>query len=271
VLIALTREEARGAIVDSMEHAVFGEAGKQVLIEEFLDGEELTIMAFTDGRSVAPMLPAQDHKRVGDADTGLNTGGMGAYCPAPLGTPALRAQVTKEILQPIVDAMSRLGSPFQGVLYVGLMVVGGVPYVLEFNARLGDPETQVVLPLLKTDLLDVMEAVVEHRLDQLRVEWHDEHAVCVVMASAGYPGPYQSGMRITGLDAPFEDAAVVFHAGTAKRTNDVVTAGGRVLGVTGRGRTLAEAQAIAYRTAERIAFTGCHYRRDIAHRALVRR
>ena len=271
VLIALTREEARRAIVDSMEHAIFGEAGKQVLIEEFLEGEELTIMAFTDGRSVAPMLPAQDHKRVGDADTGLNTGGMGAYCPAPLGTPALRAQVTKEILQPIVDAMSRLGSPFQGVLYAGLMVVGGVPYVLEFNARLGDPETQVVLPLLKTDLLDVMEAVVEHRLDQLRVEWHDEHAVCVVMTSGGYPGPYQSGMRITGLDAPFEDAAVVFHAGTAKRNNDIVTAGGRVLGVTGRGGTLAEAQAVAYRTAERIAFTGCHYRRDIAHRALVTR
>lgn len=271
VLIALTREEARRAIVDSMEHAVFGEAGKHVLIEEFLEGEELTIMAFTDGRSVAPMLPAQDHKRVGDADTGLNTGGMGAYCPAPLGAPALRAQVTKEILQPIVDAMSRLGSPFQGVLYAGLMVVGGVPYVLEFNARLGDPETQVVLPLLKTDLLDVMEAVVEHRLDQLRVEWHDEHAVCVVMTSAGYPGPYQSGMRITGLDASFEDAAMVFHAGTAKRNNDIVTAGGRVLGVTGRGRTLAEAQAVAYRTAARIAFTGCHYRRDIAHRALVTR
>ncbi|MDF2458906.1 MAG: purD, partial [Nitrospira sp.] len=198
VLIALTREEARRAIVDSMEHAVFGEAGRQVLVEQFLEGEELTIMAFTDGRSVAPMLPAQDHKRVGDADTGLNTGGMGAYCPAPLGTPALGAQVMREILQPVVDAMSRLGCPFQGVLYAGLMVVGGVPYVLEFNARMGDPETQVVLPLLKTDLLDVIEAVVEHRLDQVNVEWHDEHAVCVVMTSAGYPGPYQTGARITG-------------------------------------------------------------------------
>jgi len=271
VLIALTRDEARRAIVDSMEHAVFGDAGKQVLIEQFLEGEELTIMAFTDGRSVAPMLPAQDHKRVGDADTGLNTGGMGAYCPAPLGAPALRAQVTKEILQPIVDAMSRLGSPFQGVLYAGLMVVDGVPYVLEFNARMGDPETQVVLPLLKTDLLDVMEAVVEHRLDQLRVEWHDEHAVCVVMTSGGYPGPYQSGVQISGLDAPLEDAAMVFHAGTATRNHEIVTAGGRVLGVTGRGRTLAEAQALAYRTAERITFPGCHYRRDIAHRALVTR
>jgi phosphoribosylamine--glycine ligase len=151
------------------------------------------------------------------------------------------------------------------------MVVDGVPYVLEFNARMGDPETQVVLPLLKTDLLDVMEAVVEHRLDQLRVEWHDEHAVCVVMTSGGYPGPYQSGVQISGLDAPLEDAAMVFHSGTATRNHEIVTAGGRVLGVTGRGRTLAEAQALAYRTAERITFPGCHYRRDIAHRALVTR
>ena len=150
VIIATTRDQARQAIVDSMEKAVFGQAGKQVLVEEFLDGEELTIMAFTDGKTVVPMLPAQDHKRVGDGDTGLNTGGMGAYCPAPLGTTAIQDQVRREVLQPMVDAMARLGSPFQGVLYAGLMVVNGTPYVLEFNARMGDPETQVVLPLLKT-------------------------------------------------------------------------------------------------------------------------
>jgi phosphoribosylamine--glycine ligase len=270
VIIAMTHEEARQAIVDSMEHAVFGDAGKQVLIEQFLDGEELTIMAFTDGRTVAPMLPAQDHKRVGDGDTGSNTGGMGAYCPAPLGTPVLREQVMREILQPIVDAMSRLGSPFHGVLYAGLMVVGGVPYVLEFNARMGDPEAQVVLPLLKTDLLEVIEAVVEHRLDQLSVEWTDDHAVCVVMTSGGYPGRYRIGVSITGLDGPSEPHALVFHAGTAAQNRAIVTAGGRVLGVTGVGTTLREAQTVAYRMVTRIAFPGCHYRRDIAHRALPR-
>ncbi|HSB44780.1 MAG TPA: phosphoribosylamine--glycine ligase [Nitrospira sp.] len=270
VIIATTRDAARQAIIDSMDKAVFGQAGKQVLIEQFLDGEELTIMAFTDGRTVAPMLPAQDHKRIGDGDTGLNTGGMGAYCPAPLGTLTLRQQVTREILQPIVETMSRSGSPFQGVLYAGLMVVKGVPYVLEFNARMGDPETQVVLPLLKTDLIDVAEAVVEHRLDQLTVEWHDDHAVCVVMTSGGYPGTYQSGFPIRGLNSSEHKATVVFHAGTAKKNGDVVTAGGRVLGITGLGKTLEEAQARAYRAVNTISFEGCHFRKDIAHRALNR-
>jgi phosphoribosylamine--glycine ligase len=269
VLIAGTREEARLAIIDAMEKAVFGDAGKQVLIEQFLQGEELTIMAFTDGRTVVPMLPAQDHKRIGDGDTGLNTGGMGAYCPAPLGTTGLRAQVTREILQPVVDVMSRLGSPFQGVLYAGLMIVEGVPYVLEFNARMGDPETQVVLPLLKTDFLDVLEAVIEHRLEQLQVEWHDGHAVCVVMTSAGYPGTYAVGVPIQGLDSLDPQIATVFHAGTARDGQDIVTAGGRVLGITGRGARLAEAQAAAYRTAKQITFKGCHYRQDIAYRALA--
>ena len=271
VIIATTREQAQHAIVDSMEKAVFGQAGRQVLIEQFLDGEELTIMAFTDGRTVAPMLPAQDHKRVGDGDTGLNTGGMGAYCPAPLATPALREQVVREILQPIVDTMARLGSPFQGVLYAGLMIVRQVPYVLEFNARMGDPETQVVLPLLKTDLLDVIEAVVEHRLDQLRVEWHDDHAVCVVMTSGGYPGSYQNGFPIHGLESHALEGVTVFHAGTSRKNHAIVTAGGRVLGITGRGKTLADAQAMAYGMAEKISFKGCHYRHDIAHRALATR
>jgi len=271
VIIATTREQARHAIVDSMEKAVFGQAGRQVLIEQFLDGEELTIMAFTDGQTVAPMLPAQDHKRIGDGDTGLNTGGMGAYCPAPLATPALREQVAREILQPIVDTMARLGSPFQGVLYAGLMIVKQVPYVLEFNARMGDPETQVVLPLLKTDLVNVIEAVVEHRLDQLHVEWHDDHAVCVVMTSGGYPGSYQNGFPIHGLESHALEGVTVFHAGTMKKNQEIVTAGGRVLGVTGRGKTLAEAQAMAYGMTEKISFNGCHYRHDIAHRALTAR
>lgn len=268
VIIATSREQARDAVIDSMEKAVFGLAGKQVLIEEYLDGEELTVMAFTDGQTVVPMLPAQDHKRIGDGDTGPNTGGMGAYCPAPLGTPALREHVTRRILQPIVEIMARLGSPFQGVLYAGLMVVKGVPYVLEFNARMGDPETQVVLPLLKTDLIEILQAVVEHRLDQLVVEWHDETAVCVVMTSGGYPGSYQQSMPIYGLADQEVRRAMIFHAGTAMKNGMVVTAGGRVLGITGRGVTLKEAQAQAYETVAGISFQDCYYRKDIAHRAL---
>lgn len=267
VVVAATREEAKQAVYDSMERAVFGQAGQRVLIEQFLDGEELTIMAFTDGLTVVPMLPAQDHKRVGDGDTGPNTGGMGAYCPAPLGSRALCEQVTRQILYPAVQALSRTGCPFQGVLYAGLMIMKGTPYVLEFNARMGDPETQVVLPLLKTDLLEVMEAVVEHRLDQLAVDWHDDTIVCVVMTSEGYPGPYQTGRAIHGLPSPTDASSIVFHAGTARTATEIVTAGGRVLGVTGRGITLEAAQAEAYRVTKSIAFEGAHYRTDIACRA----
>ncbi|MBL8052282.1 MAG: phosphoribosylamine--glycine ligase, partial [Nitrospira sp.] len=270
VIIATTREQAKQAIRDCMETEVFGRAGKQVLIEQFLDGEELTIMAFTDGKTIVPMPPAQDHKRVGNGDTGLNTGGMGAYCPAPLGTASLRDQVLHKVLQPMIDAMARIGSPFQGVLYAGLMIVKGIPYVLEFNARMGDPETQVVLPLLKTDFLDVIEAVIDHRLEQLPVEWSREAAVCVVMTSGGYPGAYQQGMVIAGLPATAaaSSASVVFHAGTALRDKDIITAGGRVLGVLGLGSTLSEAQREAYRVVNTISFEGCHFRTDIAHRAL---
>ena len=270
VVVATTREEAMQAVRDSMEYAVFGQAGQRVLIEQFLDGEELTIMAFTDGRTVVPMLPAQDHKRLGDGDTGPNTGGMGAYCPAPLGTMTLREQVTRQVLYPAVEALSRMGCPFQGVLYAGLMVVNGIPYVLEFNARMGDPETQVVLPLLKTDFLDVIEAVVEHRLDQLTVNWHDETAVCVVMTSGGYPGAYQTGCPIQGLPTTTDEKTIVFHAGTRRTGTEVVTAGGRVLGITGRGKTLEAAQVEAYRTARSISFDGAHYRTDIAYRTLAR-
>ena len=270
VVIATTREEAKQAVRDSMEHAVFGQAGQRVLIEQFLDGEELTVMAFTDGRTVVPMLPAQDHKRVGNGDTGLNTGGMGAYCPAPLGTTALQEQVTRQVLYPAVEALSRMGCPFQGVLYAGLMVVKGTPFVLEFNARMGDPETQVVLPLLKTDFLEVIEAIIEHRLDQITVDWHNETAVCVVMTSGGYPGIYQTDRPIHGLPTETDATAVVFHAGTRRIGAEVVTAGGRVLGIMGRGKTLASAQTEAYRAIKSIAFEGAHYRTDIAHRAFSR-
>lgn len=269
VVVATSREQAKQAVIDFMENAVFGKAGLRVLIEQFLDGEELTIMAFTDGKTVVPMLPAQDHKRVGDGDTGPNTGGMGAYCPAPLGTPALRTRVAHEVLQPVVDALSRMGSPFQGVLYAGLMVVKGTPYVLEFNARMGDPETQVVLPLLKTDLVDVVEAVVEHRLEQLAVQWHDDTSVCVVMTSGGYPGSYNNGSPIQGLPTLSKDNyTMVFHAGTKRDANAIVTAGGRVLGITGRGATLSEARDRAYQVVREIRFDGCHFRTDIGRRAL---
>jgi phosphoribosylamine--glycine ligase len=269
VVVATTRDEAKQAVRDAMEKSVFGQAGHRVLIEEFLDGEELTVMAFTDGKTVVPMVPAQDHKRVGDGDTGPNTGGMGAYAPAPLGTAALREQVTRQVLQPTVDALARLGCPFQGVLYAGLMIVKGTPYVLEFNARMGDPETQVVLPLLKTDLVEIMEAVVDHRLDQLMVEWHNDTAVCVVMTSPGYPGSYRTGLPIHGLtDQSADSHLAVFHAGTRRDVGHVVTAGGRVLAVTAWGPSLLAAREQVYNAVPSIVFDGRHYRTDIAHRAL---
>lgn len=269
VVIASSHEEARQTVTDMLEGQAFGEAGCRVVIEEYLQGEEVTVMAFADGKTVVPMIAAQDHKRVGDGDTGPNTGGMGAYAPAPVATSSLRITVTREILTPIVNALSQVGRPFQGVLYAGLMVVQGKPYVLEFNARFGDPETQVVLPLLKTDLVDVMEAVVEHRLDQCVVEWSDQAAVCVVLTSGGYPGSYTTGTPIQGLQDDFPPKDILlFHAGTKSQASDIVTAGGRVLGVTAVGSELAIAREHAYKAVGRISFEGCHFRSDIASRAL---
>jgi phosphoribosylamine--glycine ligase len=271
VVVAATRAEAREAVRAMLEGKAFGEAGARVVIEELLDGEELTVMAFTDGKTVIPLAPAQDHKRVGDGDTGPNTGGMGAYAPAPIGTRELIDRVRRTILEPVVEGLSRGGSPFHGVLYAGLMMVRGEPKVLEFNARMGDPETQVVLPLLKTDVVDVLAAVAEHRLDGLTVEWHDRAAVCVVVAAPGYPGPPTKGIPIHGLaELEQSDELIVFHAGTAVGPGGVVTAGGRVLGVTGIGDTLEAARDRAYAGVRRISFDGMHYRSDIAARALHR-
>jgi phosphoribosylamine--glycine ligase len=271
VVVAATRAEAGEAVRAMLEGKAFGEAGACVVIEEFLDGEEMTVMAFTDGKTVIPLAPAQDHKRVGDGDTGPNTGGMGAYAPAPIGTRELIDRVRRTILEPVVEGLSRAGSPFHGVLYAGLMMVRGEPKVLEFNARMGDPETQVVLPLLKTDVVDVLAAVAEHRLDGLAVEWHDRAAVCVVMAAPGYPGPPTKGIPIHGLaELEQQDELVVFHAGTAVGPGGVVTAGGRVLGVTGIGDTLEAARDRAYAGVRRISFDGMHYRSDIAARAVYR-
>jgi phosphoribosylamine--glycine ligase len=272
VVVAQTRDEAVQAATALLAQQVFGEAGRRIVVEEFLDGEELTVMAFVDGKTVVPMVAAQDHKRVGDGDRGPNTGGMGAYAPAPLGTEALRVTVVREVLRPVVDAMARLGSPFHGVLYAGLMVVRGTPYVLEFNARMGDPETQAVLPLLKTDLLDILEAVSEHRLDQLEIEWARQAAVCVVLTSGGYPGSYATGLPITGLDrVPASGDVLLFHAGTSRQGEAVVTAGGRVLGVTGLGPDFKTARDRAYAVADLIGFEGRHFRSDIAARVLPRK
>src|SRR2546422_1487777 len=269
VVICKSKEETTTVASEMLSGKMLGEAGTRVVVEECLQGEELSFLVVSDGERVAPLVPAQDHKRVGDGDTGPNTGGMGAYAPAPAATPALQLTVIRDVLQPIVHALSRLGSPFTGVLYAGLMVVRGTPYVLEFNARFGDPETQVVLPLLKTDLIDLMEAAIAHRLDQVTLEWHEQAAVCVVLTSAGYPGDYAMGAPIRGLSqAPSSEDTLVFHAGTKRQGNDVVTAGGRVLGVTGLGPSLTVARERAYRVARAIAFDGCHLRSDIATRAL---
>ena len=271
VVVARTAQDARDAVVNMLEHRAFGDAGKRVVIEECLEGEELTLMAFADGKTVVPMLAAQDHKRLGEGDTGPNTGGMGAYAPAPLATPALRYAIMRDVLHPAIEGLSRVGSPFYGVLYAGIMVKEGTPYVLEFNARFGDPETQVVLPLLKTDLAEVLEAVVEHRLDQVHLEWaEEESAVCVVLASGGYPGKYAHGLPITGLqDASDQDRTAVFHAGTAWNGQDVVTAGGRVLGVTAWGASLRAAHDRAYEAGRNITFEGQYFRTDIAGRVLT--
>ncbi len=270
VVVARTAQEARDAVVNMLERQAFGDAGKRVVIEECLEGEELTLMAFADGKTVVPMLAAQDHKRLGEGDTGPNTGGMGAYAPAPLATPALRYAIMRDVLHPAIEGLLRVGSPFYGVLYAGIMVKDGTPYVLEFNARFGDPETQVVLPSLKTDLAEVLEAVVEHRLDQIHLEWSEESAVCVVLASGGYPGKYAQGLPITGLqDASDQDRTAVFHAGTAWNGQDVVTAGGRVLGVTAWGSSLKTAHDRAYEAGRNITFEGQYFRTDIAGRVLT--
>jgi len=269
VIVAQSHDEAREAVLNMLERKAFGEAGQRLIIEECIQGEELTLMAFADGKTVVPMLAAQDYKRIGEGDTGPNTGGMGAYAPAPLASPALRYTIMREVLYPAIEGMSRVGSPFYGVIYAGVMVRDGVPYVLEFNARFGDPETQVVLPLLQTDLVDVLEAVVEHRLEQLPIEWSDEAAVCVVMSSNGYPGTYPTGVPISGIPSSMgTDSTMVFHAGTAWKDDRVVTSGGRVLGVTGVNPQFRDARNLAYQTVRAIHFEGQYFRNDIAHRVI---
>jgi phosphoribosylamine--glycine ligase len=272
VIVCTTPEEALAAIERVMVREEFGlAAGRQVVVEKRLDGEELSILALVSGRTILPLQPTQDHKAAFDDDTGPNTGGMGAYCPAPLATPEMLDTIEREILVPTVHAMKRGRRPFRGVLYAGIMVTNQGPRVLEFNCRFGDPETQPLLLRLRTDLLDLLEAVVEERLDEFegRLEWDPRPAVCVVLASKGYPGPFERGRVIKGLaEAGRLPDVKVFHAGTRRDGDRVLTDGGRVLGVTALGDTLADAQQRAYEAVARIHFPGMFFRRDIGARAL---
>lgn len=269
VIIAKTQKEAEDAIYSMLESKLFGEAGARIMIEECLVGEEASILVFCDGKDIVPLASSQDHKRIFDNDQGLNTGGMGAYSPAPIITSKLMKQIMKKIIRPIVDEMNKIGCPYKGVLYAGIMLTEEGPKVLEFNARFGDPETEVILPRLNSDLVSVMLAVVEERLAEIRLSWKRDSCVCVVLSSKGYPGSYEKGKEITGLDS-FKGVknVVVFHSGTKSDNGKFFTDGGRVLGVTALGKTIEMAITNAYAAVEKIKFEGIYYRKDIGRRAL---
>jgi len=262
-IVAQSMDEALKALSDVMEKRVFGDAGNQVLVEECLVGRETSLLAFTDGKTVVPMVPARDYKRVFDKDMGPNTGGMGCYSPSRFLDKESSNKAIKTIVEPVVKAMAKEGKPYKGVLYTGLMLTAEGPKVLEFNARFGDPETQVQLPLLKSDLVDIMLAVIDGKLARTKVEWDSGACVGVVMASGGYPSNYKQGFSITGLDKIDSDM-LVFHAGTNLDGGKICTAGGRVLTVVAAGKTVAEARERVYLNLPRISFEGCHYRKDIA-------
>ena len=266
VTVAQTVDEALAAVENALSGHAFGKAGDRVVIEECLTGPEVSVLCFTDGETVCPMVSAQDHKRAHDHDQGPNTGGMGSVSPNRHYTPEIAARCMKEIFQPTVDAMRAEGRLFQGVLYFGLMLTPDGPKVIEYNARFGDPETQSVLPLLETSLLDIMNAVIDRRLASLSIRWADACTACVVLASGGYPGKYLTGYEITGLDAAKAAGALVFHAGTKLEGDCLLTAGGRVLGITARGATPDEALQNAYRAVDCIHFSGAFCRRDIGRR-----
>lgn len=270
VIVAMTEQEALDAVDAIMEDHSFGDAGARVVIEEFMEGEEASLLAFTDGTTIRPMISAQDHKRAYDGDRGPNTGGMGTYAPAPVMTPEMTERAVEEILKPTIAAMAKEGRVYRGCLYLGLMVTADGPKVVEFNARFGDPETQVVLPLLDSDLVAIMCACADGTLADVPIRWKDGAAVCVVLASGGYPGHYDKGQEIHGLADAEAMGALVFHAGTAMKDGKLVTNGGRVLGVVGRGTDISSAVDSAYAAATKISFKDAYYRKDIAHRALER-
>ncbi|MBN1957096.1 MAG: phosphoribosylamine--glycine ligase [Desulfuromonadales bacterium] len=271
VVVAMTEEQAIEALNDIMLDKVFGAAGVRVVIEEFMSGEEASFFAFTDGRNVLPLASSQDHKRVYDNDEGPNTGGMGAYSPAPVVTEELHDLIVKTIVRPTIAGMAQDGCPYRGILYVGLMIKDGKPRVVEFNARFGDPEAQPLLMRMKSDIVPVLQACARGELTQDAIEWHDKAAVCVVMASGGYPETFEKDLPIAGLDAAARiQDLMVFHAGTRFKDGQIVNSGGRVLGVTGLGNTVKEAIDKAYEGTALIAWKDVHYRKDIGARALNR-
>lgn len=265
VIVAQTLDEALSA-VDEMKN--FGAAGAKIVVEEFMDGEEASILAFTDGKTIIPMIAAQDHKRLLDADKGANTGGMGAYAPAPVVDSKVAELATEKILKPTIAALNAEGIVYQGCLYAGLMIIDGEPKVVEFNCRFGDPETQVVLPLLKSDLLEIMLACAEGNLADKKISWSDDSAVCVVLASGGYPKSYKKNLPIEGIKKAESLGATIFHAGTKKVDDKILTSGGRVLGVTVTALDLKQAIEKVYKCVEVIHFDNMHYRKDIAAKAL---
>jgi len=269
VIICSSRGEAEAAIDDIMARRVFGAAGDQIVIEDYLEGEEASFMALTDGENILPLASSQDHKRVFDGDLGPNTGGMGAFSPAPVITPEIHRRIIEDILEPLLRGLKNRGIHYAGVIYVGLMITPEGPKVLEFNARFGDPECQAVLVRLNSDLVPLLEATIEGHLQQVKAEWRDEASACVVLCSEGYPGSYEKGKEVYGLEKLKSwRRGFVFHAGTAKRDSRWLTAGGRVLGVTALGETIEEAVREAYQAVLHIRWEGMHYRRDIGQRAL---
>ncbi len=268
VFIVENLAEARDALNALMDEKQFGEAGRQVIIEEFLEGEEVSILAFCDGRTIVPMVSSQDHKKIFDNDQGPNTGGMGAYSPVPFYPDEFEKRVLEEILKPTVKGLQSEGREYRGVLYAGLVLTKEGPKVLEFNARFGDPETQVVLPRLKTDLVDILNAVIEGSLHKINIKWEDNAAVCVVVASGGYPGRYQKDKVINGLERLEKMKDIIaFHAGTKFQDGKIVTSGGRVLGITAWDDTISKAKEKAYEGVEEIYFEDMYYRKDIAAKA----
>src|SRR5215471_18453601 len=271
VLICATPREAEAAIDEILVRKAFGPAGNRLVIEEFLAGEEASFMVLTDGEHMLPLASSQDHKRVFDNDEGPNTGGMGAYSPAPVITPAIHERILNEILKPLLAGLRNKGIRYRGVLYVGLMITKNGPRVLEFNVRFGDPECQSIMMRLKSDLVPLLEATIDGKLNQVLPEWYEDPAVCVVLSARGYPGSYDKGAEIHGLDKLVHwDKGFVFHAGTAKENGRWITSGGRVLGVTARGNDIGNAVKNAYSAVSQINWDGMHYRKDIGHRAALK-
>lgn len=269
VIIPENLEEAEKGVHEIMEDKIFGESGNHVVVEEFLTGPEVSVLAFTDGKCVKPMVSSMDHKRALDGDKGLNTGGMGTVSPNPYYTADIAKECMEKIFLPTIDAMNKEGRTFKGCLYFGLMLTPKGPKVIEYNCRFGDPETQVVLPRLKTDIIDIFEAINSGTLAELDIEWADEACACVIAASGGYPKSYPKGIEITGLENGQKDGVIVYHAGTAIKDGKLVTSGGRVLGVTALGSDLQQALDKAYAALDEIHFDNMHFRHDIGKKALA--